>query len=120
MTISTKISLFCQALVISEKKIFDVWSNLHNYQNIVKLQFHRKKLKILDNITSKGGLTYQRQEKKKKLKTKEKIAALHQEEVNIYKIHNIITVVLKVKTDIITSIAMSQNCIQRSHFLVLS
>jgi hypothetical protein len=50
MTISTKISLFCQALVISEKKIFDVWSNLHNYQNIVKLQFYRKTKKVYQII----------------------------------------------------------------------
>ena len=49
MTIPTKISLFCQALVISEKKIFDVWSNLHNHQNIVKLQFSQKNQESLSN-----------------------------------------------------------------------
>jgi hypothetical protein len=84
MTISTKISLFCQALVISEKKIFDVWSNLHNYHILVDSESSEDdddensseseaetELKLLDNITSKGGLTYQRQEKKKKLEDSE-------------------------------------------------
>lgn len=37
-------------------------------------------LQILGKITSKG--TEQRREKKKKVKTKEKLAALHQEEVS--------------------------------------
>lgn len=49
MTIPTKINLFCQALVISEKQIFDVWSNLHNHQNIVKLQFPQKNQESLPN-----------------------------------------------------------------------
>lgn len=64
------------------KKIKDASEDKSNSDTSSDESEPEPELKILDNITSKGGLTHQRQQKKKKLKTKEKIAALHQEEVN--------------------------------------